>query len=206
MEWFCSEICVILRSFESRCWFWIDQWELSFQSSSSFSFNSCLKRWKVAFESGLVKPSAAWLFVGMYSNRTLPAATCSRIKWCRMCMCLVRAWSSGFLLRFIAPSLSANRIVGHDCLIVSSSNSCWNHSSSCTASDSAMYSASVLDRATVACFFVIQEIGPKAMIVWESWRLQEAMIMFEIDVLELEIVQRLPITHLIRWALSVWFE
>jgi hypothetical protein len=27
-------------------------------------------------------------------------------------------------------------------------------------SDSAMYLASVLDRAIVACFFVIQEIGP----------------------------------------------
>jgi hypothetical protein len=30
------------------------------------------------------------------------------------------------------------------------------------ASDSATYSASVLNRATVACFFMIQEIGPLA--------------------------------------------
>src|SRR4051812_47025700 len=78
-------------------------------------------------------------------------------------MCLVLAWNTGFAERYVAPRLSHHK---HDlCLSLtpSSLSSASTHIISVVASATALYSASVLDLDTVACFLAFQEIrsGPK---------------------------------------------
>src|SRR6478672_6487128 len=98
----------------------------------------------------LVKMSASMLPVGMYSNLTSLRATRSRAKWCMTSMCLDRLEMTGFLRILIAAWLSEKRPMV-PVVTLSSERSVRNQRASLMADAAAMYSASVVERATVGC-------------------------------------------------------
>lgn len=61
-------------------------------------------------------------------------------------------------LWYIVAMLSLNNVVGVSCLCLRSINICRSQTASSAALVSSMYSASVDDNATVACFFDDHEI------------------------------------------------
>src|SRR5712671_4250489 len=63
----------------------------------------------------------------------------------------------------IDPSLSPRIMVGKVCLNPSSLNRFLSHWASCTASDKAIYSASVDNSAVIDCFLECQVIAPPAI-------------------------------------------
>jgi len=64
----------------------------------------------------------------------------------------------GFDERYIAPMLSHHNIWGILIGMTSSDSRDFNQDSSATVLNNALYSASVLDRATMACFLQLQKI------------------------------------------------
>ena len=77
------------------------------------------------------------------------AATFSRTKWKSISMCLVLAWNTGFAARYVAPMLSQYRIGARFILICSSFSRDSIEMISDVAFATDLYSASILDRATV---------------------------------------------------------
>jgi hypothetical protein len=109
-------------------------------------------------ESGLVKMSTSWsLLDGNLINRDL-LATMSRTKWKTISTCFVRAWKTGFEEKYVAPILSHHNVRGWVNCIPISEQSDRIHDSSAAALARALYSALVLDLATVCCFLQVQEI------------------------------------------------
>ena len=106
------------------------------------------------------------LSVGMYLTAIFPFSTASRMKWYHILMCLVWAWN---LLSFdyvIAPWLSQLSVTGLLNPRISWTNVC-KYIASFTAWVCAMYSASVLDNATIYCFFELQVMVPISM--WNEY-------------------------------------
>ena len=107
---------------------------------------------------GFVRRSASWSWVETKRTSRVLAATMSRTKWKSISMCLVLAWKIGFEERYVAPMLSHQRIGEVDLERPSSRRRDWSHLTSAAALESALYSTSVLDRATVAYFLQLHEI------------------------------------------------
>ena len=84
-------------------------------------------------------------------------ATMSRTKWKSISTCLVQAWKTGLEDKYVAPMLSHHIIGGDWSETPSSDKRVVNHLISAATLASALYSASVLDLATVACFLQLQE-------------------------------------------------
>ena len=59
---------------------------------------------------GFVIMSAIMSSVGQCMKLILPSSTFSRRKWCRLSICLVRAWKVGFFARSMLPRLSPRRV------------------------------------------------------------------------------------------------
>jgi hypothetical protein len=68
-------------------------------------------------------------------------------------MCFAHLWNCGFFVIAIDPSLSPRIMVGNFCANPSSLNRFRNQCASRAASDKAIYSASVDERAITDCFF-----------------------------------------------------
>ena len=73
-------------------------------------------------------------------------------------MCFVLAWNTGLAERYVAPRLSHHRREVLDLLTPSSFNRVSIHITSAVAFARDLYSASVLERETVACFFAFQDM------------------------------------------------
>jgi hypothetical protein len=116
--------------------------------------NSSSFCWVRAF----VNPSATWSLVEMYRTSNLLCSTLSRTKWKSTSTCFVRAWKTGLDDKYFAPILSHHNqgALGHG--ILNSSIRIWIHITSAVAFAIALYSASVLDLETVACFLALQDI------------------------------------------------
>ena len=73
-------------------------------------------------------------------------------------MCLVRAWKTGFDVRYVAPRLSHHKMVVRCCDTPSSLSSDSTQMASAAPFAKALYSASVLDLETVGYFLALHEI------------------------------------------------
>ena len=107
----------------------------------------------------MVKTSAYWSPEQIYLMSNNFWATLSMTKWKSISICFVLAWNTGFADRYVAPRLSHYSRAAEGCWTFNSINNLWTHIISAVASASALYSASVLERETVACFLVLHEIG-----------------------------------------------
>jgi hypothetical protein len=107
------------------------------------------KRVKVAWSKGLVKISASWSCVGTWIKAIFPFSRLSLKKWYLTSMCLVLEWSTGFFA-FMALMLShwsGTWIYSSPkYLMVYVIQRSWEQQLA-----AAMYSASVLDWATLDC-------------------------------------------------------
>ena len=115
----------------------------------------------------LVNKSASMSSVGQYWRQMLPLLTCSRIKWYLMVKCFVLPWNWGFLAIDIAHWLSSNIRVGWGCGFFRSALSSRIQTASWAALESAIYSASAVDRATHVCFllFHVTAVPP----IWNKY-------------------------------------
>ena len=77
-----------------------------------------------------------------------------------MSICFERVWNPAFIVYSIVPQLSTKMEVGASGFSPSSVNSCRIHTFSWVAFDKAMYSASILDNATVGCFLELHVVAP----------------------------------------------
>ena len=105
--------------------------------------------------SGLVKPSAIWFLEGIKRISSFFFNTHSLTKWKSISMCFALAWNTGFADKYVAPRLSHHR---HGLCVVltpSSSSKDLTHITSAVAFATDLYSASVLDLETVACFLAL---------------------------------------------------
>ena len=100
--------------------------------------------------------------LGIYLKLTSFASACSLMKWWRTSMCFVRRWFLSFVLRAIAPLLSACMVTGRVTGSPISSKYLSSHNAWVVAREKAINSASTVDKATVSCLFVSQETGPPA--------------------------------------------
>ena len=110
----------------------------------------------------LVRTSEKFSLVGICTNSTERSSRHWRMKWCLMSMCLVRLWWTGFKARSIDPLLSTCIDRGDCCLNPSSEKRVRSQIPCLEASEMAMYSASVEERATVGCFLDAQQMLPPA--------------------------------------------
>ena len=78
---------------------------------------------------------------------------CSQMKWCQMAMCFVQVWLTEICASAMHPWLSAWIIVVKTYLKSIFSSSIWSQMASFVTFDVAMYSASMVERATIGCFF-----------------------------------------------------
>lgn len=108
-------------------------------------------------DTGLVKLSANWSRDEMNRTSNCLRATCSRTKWKSISICLVRAWNIRFSERYFVPRLSHQSRTEGGCGICNSVSSFLIHITSAVAFASALYSASVLHRETVACFLAVHD-------------------------------------------------
>ena len=108
--------------------------------------------------------SANWSFVGMYCNTTVPASTACRTKWIFKSKCLTLLWFPWAFAMWMQPWLSSINRVGSLSSFPNSSCSMRWWMTSCTTLVQAMYSASVLLRATVGCSLEFQLIAAPASI------------------------------------------
>ncbi len=99
---------------------------------------------------------------GLRQSTTLsrPSFTRSWTQCHHKSICLVHLWNWGFIVIDIDLSLSSSRRTGSFWINPSSPYRWWSYIASCTASKIATYSASVVDKAIVVCFFDIQVIAP----------------------------------------------
>ena len=107
----------------------------------------------------MVSASATMDSVEMYSKVTSLRATRSRAKWCTTSMCLERLETMGFLSSLMAVWLSAQMAT-----VCRSRLRSWkslrSHRPSLMVVAAAMYSASVVEAATVGCRREAQEMAP----------------------------------------------
>ena len=89
---------------------------------------------------------SVWIFTSFISCLSIT----SHIQWYRTSMCFVREWYMEFLLRSIALWLSQCTLYS-SCCRPNFWRSRFNHNISFPASEAAMYSASVVDKATHFC-------------------------------------------------------
>jgi hypothetical protein len=106
--------------------------------------------------SPLVRTSAVCLSVGVYSRQISSPSTLCLKKWCRTSMCLVRSWNSELCAIAIADWLSTWSTVGESRSKPSLMSNRLNQTTSFVVCMAAMYSASVLERATEVCLFELQ--------------------------------------------------
>lgn len=111
--------------------------------------------------SALVKISANWSADLHTSNLISSPATSSRIKWCFISMCFVLPCITGFFVNATADTLSQKTWVAWTCGCFKSLSSLRSHTAWQAAAVAATYSASVDDKATVACFFELHAITPE---------------------------------------------
>ena len=119
-----------------------------------------LERRKVNREedSGLVKRSASWSCVETNWTKRDLEATMSQTKWKSILMCLVLAWKTGFVEKYVAPMLSHQKTSEDENDCPSSCKRDWSHLTLAAALARALYFASMLERATMACFLQLQEM------------------------------------------------
>jgi hypothetical protein len=108
------------------------------------------KRVKVAWSRGLVKISASWSCVGTWIKAIFPFSTLSLRKWYLSSMCLVLEWSTGFfatLMVLVLSHWSGTWVYfSLKSLMVYVIQRSWEQQLA-----AAMYSASVVDWATLDC-------------------------------------------------------
>jgi hypothetical protein len=90
--------------------------------------------------------------------RSVFLETMSRTKWKSISTCLVRAWKTGFEDKYVAPMLSHHSVGGRENRRPISEHRDIIQESSAAVFARALYSASVLEWATVCCFLQLQEI------------------------------------------------
>jgi len=109
------------------------------------------KKLNRAAESGFVRRSASWSRLDRKLIVNFFLETRSLTKWKSISMCFVRAWKTGLEDRYVTPILSHQRVRLWDrCKPIFIAKN-YNHWSSAAVSARALYSASVLLQATVAC-------------------------------------------------------
>ena len=91
-------------------------------------------------------------------------ATHSRMKWCRMSICLAWECETELRDRAILPWLSVWMIVAAFCWNLKSFSNAGSQIASFAAFDAAIYSASTVERATVGCFLDDHETGLPAIV------------------------------------------
>ena len=82
-------------------------------------------------------------------------------------MCFALPWNCGFFAIAMDDWLSSRMTVGPLDGFLRSELSLRIHTHSCAALDSATYSASAVDRATVSCFLLLHDTGPHA--TWNKY-------------------------------------
>ena len=108
----------------------------------------------------VVRLSAVISCVGIYCNQMILSITASQMKWWWISMCLDFASLTGFFVRSIAPWLSVQRTVASSPgPWPSSVRNCHIHLSSFVASARAIYSASIVDKATVTWSLLLYAIA-----------------------------------------------
>src|ERR1700719_4015442 len=125
------------------------------------SASSLIKTSNTGHGSGFVSPSATFSPVGTYSTPIVPLSTASRMKWCRMSICLVHVWNLLFFVMAIVDMLSSHSLVTPGSLTPTSARKLLNHKISLAAIAAATYSASVLDCATKVCLLDDQLTAPR---------------------------------------------
>jgi hypothetical protein len=118
---------------------------------------------KARYGSGFVKPSACWSLEGMNRISSCLFNTHSLIRWKSISMCFALAWKTWLADNYVAPKLSHHKHGVWFCLTCNSSSKDCTHITSGVTFARYLYSASVLDLDTVACFLELQKIsfGPK---------------------------------------------
>ena len=115
-------------------------------------FNSFLSLQNLFSSNGLVNISASWSSVPTLSMQISPFYWWSLMKWWRTSMCFVLACWIGLLLNLIALSLSHSNGTFLN-LIPKSLKVAFIQSICAQQPPADMYSASVVDNATLFCFF-----------------------------------------------------
>ena len=122
--------------------------------------------WNLAFRSGLVNISARFSSVGTYSTEILLFLTASWMKWYWMSICLVWVCNLLSLDNAITPWLSHFSMTSLSNPLISPTNMC-KYITSFVACICVMYSASVLNRVMMYCFFGPQVTAPVPM--WNEY-------------------------------------
>ena len=108
--------------------------------------------------SPFIRISAVWLSVGVYLRSMTPEASFSWTKWWWTSICFECAWNVGLCVMVMADWLLMRRVVGVMMSWPISTSSCRSHMASLAPWADAMYSPSMLESATVGCFFEAQLI------------------------------------------------
>ena len=109
-------------------------------------------------ERGLVKMSASWSLLEINLMNKSFFATKSRTKWKSISTCFVLAWKTGFEDKYVAPILSHQRVGAWENLRPISEHKDCSQDNSAIVFARALYSASVLEQATVCCVQQFHEI------------------------------------------------
>ena len=116
--------------------------------------------WRCSQTSAFVRMSATMSPVGTYCMIASPFVTRSSWTWWYFYwICLVRAWNCGSWDRMMAAWLSQWSVVGPFCGCPISSKNVWSHARCCPVRLSSMYSDSVVERATILCCLLDQEMA-----------------------------------------------
>ena len=106
----------------------------------------------------LVKTSVGCFDVDIWKVLTVPAWTFSLTRWQSISMCFVRSWNTGIDAMWSAAWLSNKNLAGCECSIPRSCKMYWSQVISQQTDAMEPYSASALERETMICFLVFQEI------------------------------------------------
>lgn len=106
----------------------------------------------------LVNISAELSSVWIFSNLNTFSSRSKRMKWCLMSMCFVLAWNAEFFARWIVLWLSLCNLLFSYFFPNSFIKFC-NQAISLLASVAAIYSASILESATIYCNYDTQLIA-----------------------------------------------
>ena len=116
----------------------------------------------LTWASDFVNMSAIISEVGQYLREILPEETVCRIKWKWTSICFVQAWKVESFDSRIAPWLSQKSVVGrlNEKIVESSERNLWIQRMSFEEWVRATYSASMLDKVMIGCFFELQDTIP----------------------------------------------
>src|ERR1700730_6383692 len=117
------------------------------------SVSSLTKTSKAGCGSGFIRLSAMFSSVGTYSMPIVPHSTASQMKWCRMLMCLARAWNLLFFVMVIIDMLSSHNLVTPGSFAPTLARKLLSQKISLAAVAAATYSTSVLDCTTKVFLF-----------------------------------------------------